>query len=467
MSLEYIFPRVEINEAETGPRPAAGVSLSTIGIVGTFDKGPVNQIVSVGSIDKLTEVFGGYKSDLTGYKSAVAAFSQGANDFKIVRVGGSSIKEAALKLKDSSDTDVVEIKAVTPGEWGNAIRVAVTNNTEAGTFRLTVVYQNKSEVFDSLTLDTVKDIQSKYVTAIKLEAAAQLPKDMQATPLAWGNNGADAADGDYIGTVVNGKRTGLKLLETARVAIVLCAQQYSSTIRNALITHCANMTTGYGLRIAVLNPEKGLSVDDVCQETADIDSMRAVMAYPWCRIADIAGEFIAPDGLFAGKLATLDSNQSPSNKQVLGIVEQEVDFTDADVKALTLARISPVTPEHNRGFRIRNGVSLSTDLAWNQISMRRVFDEIEMEIFDGTQWAKSEENTPRLREAIATQIDGILDIKKQKGKIYDYKPTVCDDTNNTPESIAARILNTKIRIRPTYPADYIDHSIQRLMDSEA
>jgi phage tail sheath protein FI len=96
-----------------------------------------------------------------------------------------------------------------------------------------------------------------------------------------------------------------------------------------------------------------------------------------------------------------------------------------------------------------------------------------MEVYDSTQWAKSENMTSpddpeaiNLMTAVATQIDSILESKKTARKIYAYKPTVCDETNNTPESMAARILNTRIRVRPTYPADYIDHSIQKIIGNE-
>lgn len=463
---EYIFPRVEIIEENAGPRPPVGISLSTIGIVGTFEKGPVNQIVSIGTLDKLVQVFGGYNKDLTGYKSALAALLQGAKDFKIVRIGGDSIKEASLKLKDSVPADVVEVKATTPGTWGNAIKVAVVSGTTEGTFKLVVVFGTSTEEFDNLTLDTVGTIQSKYITATKLEAAANIPANIESTPLAGGDNGATTEDTDYVGTITEGKRTGLKLFETIRVAIVLCAQQSSAIIQNALITHCSNMTTAYGLRMSVLNSAKGLDVDAVSALTANMDSMRAIFAYPWCEIAEIPGEMIAPDGLYAGRLAILNSNQSPSNKLINGIISQETDFTDADIKTLTLAKISPIAPEPNRGYRIKNGISISSDPAWSQTNIRRIFDEIEMEVYDSTQWAKSEDNTPTLRLSVAMQIDSILELKKQKGKLYDYKPTVCDDTNNTAESIAARILNTKIRIRPNYAADFIDHSIQRLVGTE-
>jgi len=463
---EYIVPRVEIIEVDSTPSTPSGVSLSTIGVVGTFEKGPLNQITTIGSFPKLVEIFGGYNKDLTGYKSVLAAMTQGANDFRIVRIGGATIKEASLKLKDSADSDVVEIKALTPGTWGNAVKVAVVAGSAADTFKLIVVYGTKTEEFDDLTLANISTIKSKYITAAKEAEAATLPKNIAATPLVGGDNGAETQDTDYVGSVIDGKRTGLKLLETARVPIVLCAQQHSDTIRNALIAHAANMTVAYGLRIPILNFPQGTDPDAAAALMANIDSKRGVLAYPWNEHFEMPGEFIASDGFYAGRLAALNSNQSPSNKKIEGIISQDIDFDDADIKVLTLARISPITPEPNRGFRIKNGVSISSEPSWNQTNIRRVFDEVEMEVYDSTQWVKSENNTPENRDALATQIDLILENKKKQRKIYDYKPTVCDDTNNTPETIAARILNTRIRVRPTFAADFVDHSIERYIGNE-
>ncbi|MDI6711469.1 MAG: phage tail sheath subtilisin-like domain-containing protein [Bacillota bacterium] len=464
MALEYIVPRVAIDESDVGPRPTPAVSLAGIGLVGTFCRGPVNTPVTVGSLEQLISVFGEHKPGLTGYLSARGAFHQGANDLKVVRIGAASIKAASLILKDSANIDSVKVEANTPGTWGNDIMVAVVAGTTANTFKLIVTYGSQAETFDNLTLDNLGNVKSRLIVASKVAGATQIPANIASTPLAGGDDGATTADSDYIGTIdADGRRSGLKALDPVRVAIVLCAQQHSEAIRAALIAHCAAATIGQGLRIAVLNTPPGLTPDAAGALTGELDSMRAVMAYPWLEPLEEPGTYVAPDGYYAGRLAVLASQQSPSNKEIVGILGTERLCTDAEVKTLTLARISPITLVPNRGYRIRNGLNLSSDPAWSQTNLRRAFDQLEMEIYDATQWAISEENTPKLRAAVADQLDALLSIKKAKGEIYDYKPTICDDTNNTPESIAARILNTTVRVRAVYAADYIDHRVQRLL----
>ncbi|ADY55133.1 hypothetical protein Sgly_0776 [Syntrophobotulus glycolicus DSM 8271] len=463
MANEYIEPRIAIDESDVGSQIQPEVSLSGIGIVGTFEKGPVNQAVFIQSANKLKSVFGSDKAGLTGIKSALGALNQGASDLKIVRIGTASIKAAERMLKDSTDTDSVKVTAASPGTWGNEIKVAVAEGTLENTFRIIVVYGSESETLDNLTLNNLGSVVSQYVTLDKVEGAAQNPKNVTAAPLTDGDDGATTTDSDYVGAVdENGAASGLRVLETAQVGLVLCAQQYGTTVQNAIIAHCANASIGQGLRVGILNTNKGLTPGTVAALTASLDSDRAIVTYPWVEPSEAAGAYVAPDGYYAGLLAVRNSNTSPSNKPMLGIKSTERDLTDADVKALTLARISPITLMPRRGgFVVRNGVTLSASDAWSQTCIRRAADEINMEAYDAIQWAISAENTPELRAAVAAQLDAMLLTKKQKGRIYDYQSTICDDTNNTAESIAARILNAVIRPRFTYPADYVNLFVQR------
>jgi len=428
----------------------------------------VNTPITIGSLDQLITTFGGYKSGLTGYISALAAMVQGASSFKVVRIGGATLASAAHTFKAADNSNSIVTTAKSPGSWGNDITVAVASGTTGGTFKLIITYGTQQETFDNLTLNNVGAITSQFLTAAKVEEANAVPANIAATPLTGGDDGATTVDADYVGTIDgSGNRSGLKVLETVSCGIVICAQQYSTTIRNALLTHCANMTLAGGLRVAVLNTNKGLSPDQAVADVGVMDSMRGILAYPWVELSDLAGIMVAPDGVYAGRLASIGAHESPSNKQIIGINSTERFLAESDIKALTQARISPIALDGNRGFRIRNGVTLSSDSAWSQTNIRRIFDELEMEIYEATQWAKSENNTPKLRKAIADQIDNYLVVKKQQEKIYDFKPTICDETNNTPETIQARILNSRIRIRPNYAADYIDHRIQRLVGNES
>ncbi|WCK55429.1 phage tail sheath subtilisin-like domain-containing protein [Aneurinibacillus sp. Ricciae_BoGa-3] len=472
MTLDYIVPRVGIDESNTGPRPTPGVSLSKISIVGSFPKGPVNQRISIGSADQAATLIGEYDPAFAGWLSLQGALNQGAADFDVVRVGGTGIASAKLTLKDSTGADSVTGTASSPGTWANGtnasgIKLAVTSGTTANTVKIVVISGSQSRSYDNIDLSNVEAIKDADITFTKAAGATAIPATISTTPLAGGLDGNAPADADILGTIgPDGTRTGLKIVEPANSSIVLAAQQSSAAVQAALLTHAANAGLEEGLRMVIINPAKGTAPNDAVSTVATLDSMRAIMPYPWLEPQEYQGNYVAPDGYLAGRLATLAAHNSPSNKEITGILSTERLLTGSELKTLTTGRIMPITPVNGRGFRIRNGVTLSSDSAWNQVNIRRIFDKIEMQVYSGTQWAISEDNTPQLWAAIADQIDIMLAIMKSNGEIYDFKPTVCDSTTNTPELVQARICKSKIRVRPIYAADFIDHGITRLVGNE-
>lgn len=466
MAQEFIVPSVMIDESDVGVRPTDQLSLAGIGLVGTFERGPVNVVTTIGDEEQLVKTFGSYVKGLTGYLSAVTALCQGANDLKIVRIAGKGAVKATASITKSEET-LLTITAINEGVWGNEIKVDVAPNTDSSTFDLTVTFRTSIEKFRNLTLDTVKDINPTYVTIVKGKNGSGVP-DKGSVTLSTGADGAEIQDSDYVGTIdsASGARTGLKALEPVQVGIVVCAQQHSETIQSAMISFCENCDIEEGLRVAVINSAPNLSADSAIGQTKTLDSARGIMAYPWVEFKDLPGEYIAPDGFYAGVLSTLNPHQSPSNKQVKGLLSTQIDFTYAQVKTLTLARISPITLVPNRGFRIRNGLNLSSDSAWSQINIRRQQDKMNMEIYNSLQWAISEPHAEPLWDNIAAQIDAYLQVQKNLGFIRNYAATLCNAQTNPPENVAARILTAQIRWLPLYAADFIIGKFQRLLSVE-
>jgi len=472
MPAQYVVPRVDIDESNTGPKPTPSVSLSKIGVVGSFMKGPVNTRIPIGSSDQFVNTLGTFSFDYTGPISVLGAMNQGATDFDIVRIVGAGATPATLPLKDASNQNSVVATATSPGDWANGVQatgvnVAVTAGTNPNTVKLIVIVGTISRTYDNQTLTTIPLINDPDVIFTVSNGATTLPKPISSTPLAGGSDGASLTDADYIGTIdSSGNRTGLKVLEPCNCAIIIAAQQTSAAVQAALITHTANAGLEEGLRNAVSSLPKGTLPANVSAVTSSLDTARVEFPYLWVEPQESPGTLVSPDGYLAGRLAVIGEHESPSNKEIKGILSTERQLTMAELQLVTNAKVMPITPVNGRGFRIRNGVNLSSDTAWSQVSTRRIFDKIEMMIYNSTQWAISEPNTPVLWSKVATQIDMMLSDLKRKGEIYDYKPTVCDSSNNTPTTIANRILNTRVRVRPIYAADFIDHGIERLLGNE-
>ena len=171
MPLQYIVPRVAIDESNVGPRPTPGVSLATIGVVGTFAKGPVNKPTTIGSLDQFISTFGLLRTDLTGPLTMTGAMNQGATDFVVNRIVGAGAAPATLTLKDGATTpaDSIVVTANSPGIWANGteatgVKIAVTDGTTANTAKIIVIVGSKSRTYDNLSLDDIPKISDPDVT---------------------------------------------------------------------------------------------------------------------------------------------------------------------------------------------------------------------------------------------------------------------------------------------------------------
>ena len=470
MAMEFIVPGMQVDESDVGTRSTNQLSLAAIGIVGTFERGPVNVPTTVGDDTQYRKIFGGDGADYTGPKTVAGCFANGANDLRIVRIVGEGAKAAEVALQGGTNApeDSIVVRATSVGAWGNALVATVGVNAD-DTVDILVTDGDSADVFRGITLAQLP-LKKNLVQLVKAEGATALPAKTESVALAGGDDGAMVTDADYIGDITPaGKRSGLKALEPVQVGLGICAQQHSEQIHTALISWAQGCDLEEGLRIPILNTKPGIGVDEAAKQTVKLapDNGRGIFVYPWVTPEDAQDDeyFVAPDGYYAGRLAALNPCQSPSNKQIFGIRQTENNYTYAEIKVLTQARISPITLVPNRGFRIRNGVTMSSDTAWGQINIRRQQDKMEMELYDGLQWAISENHDEKLWRLVATQCDAYLMTQQNLGFIMGYLPTLCNKETNPDENIIARILTFVVRWKPLYAADYLILRMKRELPS--
>lgn len=458
---QYVVPRISILENQSDTKSTPTVKLNRIGIVGTFSWGPVNTPVRVYTKSSAEAQFGTYKAGLTGWPSINGAYRQGNQDITIVRVAGASAKKASVTLVDNSGKSSVIITGKYPGT--KTIQAAWQNGTGENTGKLIVIADGASSVYDNLSLDNLNTVNDANVDIAKADGAVNLPKPITATALTGGDDGANTQDSDYVGTIDSGSgaRTGLKILETIPVNIILCAQQSSAAVHAAILAQAENAPVSQGLRIGVMTMGSGKNVAAASDDMAALTGMRGIMAYNWVEPEEIPGVYVAPDGYYAGLLASLNANESPSNKELQGVLSTQFKLSDDDIYNATLARMSPINLDLTGSFKVCNGTNLFVIPAnggddWSQTNIRREFDKIETEIFLGTQWAKSN-ISPNLPEQLKTWIDELLRKHKvETEEITDYKTTEAYRDSNNPRRVV-----TKISVKPDWAADFIDHEVSQ------
>lgn len=134
---ETVLPGVTIEVRAEGLIVPLGITVGTLGVVGTASKGEPNKPTPLGSFSEAQEVFGDYdpwingtSNELTLVRALEIAFNHGATTAIAVRVAGASVKEAQFLLK-SAGGDCVLLKAKSPGTWGNNLEINVTDAEES------------------------------------------------------------------------------------------------------------------------------------------------------------------------------------------------------------------------------------------------------------------------------------------------------------------------------------------------
>lgn len=153
---EYLAPGVFVEEVPGGVKPIAGVSTSTIGMVGLTERGPVNTTTLVTSFGNFIRVFGGmldhrvFTQNRNALPYAVqGAFDNGAGRIYVNRIVGDNAAYATADL------------------FGNAVTVAaataLAERAAAGAVVLRVDSGNNLAMGDHLLLSDGP--RSEYVTA--------------------------------------------------------------------------------------------------------------------------------------------------------------------------------------------------------------------------------------------------------------------------------------------------------------
>jgi hypothetical protein len=134
---EVILPGTYITVRDEGLISAGRVSTGNIGIVGTASKGPVNEVVTLGSLSEAREFFGdsdewvgGSNSELTLIRALEQVYNNGGRAVYAVRTAAGTPAKSAFQTKDGSSANLTKLQAKTPGTWGDLIEIEITASSE-------------------------------------------------------------------------------------------------------------------------------------------------------------------------------------------------------------------------------------------------------------------------------------------------------------------------------------------------
>ena len=447
--VEAILPGTYITVRDEGLISAGQVVSGNIGIVGTAAKGPVDEVQILGSFSEAKEIFGEIDParQLTLIQALEQIYNNGGKTVYTVRTATGATK-ATYQIKDSSDKDLVELEAKTPGTWGNNIKIKISDaDSPANSKKVELTYQNTKETYiisKSSDLEQQVNNQTKgstLVTATLAKGASSeaLPKntDDSGEKFTLGSDGQP----DY--------KNSLEKLENELINLVLLAGQdvSNSEMVTALLGHLNTTATIKRERIGIIDSGTSDDVNAIAGHTLDSD--RLILVAPGLQISPqvkLSGAYTA--AAVAGLLASLPVQASPTNKP-LTIPGLSKEFSTSQLEKLVGNRVLAI--QKQEGFRVVKGITTATNSAWHQITTRRIVDFAIYGVRSACNPYIGKLNNERVRGAMKATLDAFLTRMVQDEALISYELAV---TANRAQEIAGEAIVT-MTLRPTFSIDFI------------
>ncbi len=463
---EMILPGTYIEVRAEGLIGVGGISTGNLGVVGTANRGPVNEVRILGSYTEALDTFGSYDRwpgtdtapALTLTRTLEQIFKGGGSTVYAVRVAnlavGVTMKSMSWTVKGDADATLFTMVATSPGTWANSIQAKLTIPA-SGPLTLELEYKRSKESFTGANAgDLVKEINDGSrlvrVSDLKDDDKAKVPKTVAAA------TGGDMGGPDGVAATSSEIATGLGLLASQAVNILAVGGLDAKTVVGTVLGHLEATENDARERLAVL----GVSGDDlskIADDAAKGSSPRLILVAPGI-VADDASRVGEPSksvkltapyaaALVAGRLSTLAPHISLTNKDVAadGLTRE---YTRAEQKQLLANRVLVLTK--NLGIRALKGITSDTG-AFRQIAVRRIVDFAKAGVRIGSNAYIGRLNNARVRAALKATLDGFLASMVLDEMLIKY---TLDVTATRAQEIAGQAVVT-MTLQPTFSIDFI------------
>lgn len=466
---------------------ATGLPYSVI--IGRLNRGPTSPTV-VSSWNEFQRVYGDYSvNSQTGSLSTVVDgaflfFSNSApaeNRLLVVRVPGQGAKKSSASLGTGSSA--VTAEAVSPGLWGDAHAVKIVGDKT--NFSVSVGFSNEDgtdiigtpvEQFVNLTLDntqpkSVTQIVTPGSEIINILVPAGVDSDLVAGTysLSGGDDGTWPSDRSQAGIPSEAAlKDALDLLEpfTGNLTVAVPGV-VNSTLCSEVDAWCAERGDCFAVLDFVesatsvpalpLNAGKGFSAS-YAPKVEVVDPLSNSLVG--------TRRAMYPSGAVLGAYATNDSFYGPWKTPAgttarIAAVQAQTKFTDAQLGLLHDSRVNVIRNVSGIGLCIMGGrVANSDDSVLRNVAVRRSLSYVATRAKALTEFALFQPNGPELWESIRVRLINFLGLYYQSGALRGTREpeafyVKCDESNNTPSTIARGEVHVEIGLAVEFPAEFI------------
>lgn len=241
-------------------------------------------------------------------------------------------------------------------------------------------------------------------------------------------------------------------------------------MQQAILEHCDRMQD----RFAILDCGADFTLEAVKaqQNALSQGSLNGALYFPWIRPEhrSSADPFIPPCGHIAGIYAQSDrsigAHKAPANYPLEGVLDLSWQLTQAEQQSLSHVNCLMAFP--GRGIRVWGARSLSPELTWRYINVRRLFLTVARWCRFNLQAVAFEPNQRNLWLRIERELNAYLDRLFQQGALQGQMPQEafyvrCNEETNPPEQQSQGIVVTEVGLAPALPNEFI---VVRLIHGE-
>lgn len=237
-------------------------------------------------------------------------------------------------------------------------------------------------------------------------------------------------------------------------------------VQRAIIDHCEMWSN----RFAILDIPRFENLQGLINWRNKFDTKVAAMYYPRIEMLDpkditgLSSLLVPPSGHIAGVFADKDENEGmykvAANIFIKGAVGLEKIVDKKEYEIIYPKGINGFKNIPGRGIKIWGARTLSSDISWRYINVRRTFSMIQEALKEGTSWAVFEQNQPGLRKSIVRHVTAFMRDIWRDGYLQGNVPeeaffVKCDNELNPPENIEKGIITVEIGIAIAKPAEFL------------
>lgn len=486
----YSNPGVYVSESllsTSVTRATTAQSVATF--FGQSDRGPTDATF-INSWAGFKSAFGDINVNYELGYSLYHYFANGGRDAYVVRVTGASASSSTSTVAynpngvGQASASLFTATAQNVGTWGNSLTaiisagVTTASATQIPTFNLSVRYNGvevekwnevSTDPANNRYLESVINTYSKYIrvtvaTGAKAANSAWAFNTSTTFSFSVGSNGTAVASSDYV--------TALSKLDVIEGNLLLNAPgQTAATVVNGLIAKAESRSNSF----VIIDPSTETDPTQISSAVVGLYTVSSYAAvyYPMLKMVDPAKTGPAavrntyPGGAVAGAyiraeidrtVAKAPAGYSMDIRNSFGLV---TNFTSTqtgtlyDTYGVNLFKAIP-----GGGIIVNGTRTLDKTTPGKYIPIRRSLNYVKQGLKDVTAFAIFEPNDDRLWTAVNLRIGAFLAQFWRDGGLKGRNAAeafyvVCNETNNTAESIAQGEVRIEVGVALQYPAEFI------------